>query len=112
MFFEALRYLGRTGTPPRDLLSEFGAWDAVYNRLRRWVNSGAMRRRFEAPTADPQLGDVRRVLVDATAARAHRSAAAGERREQKDRPGAGCRGPRAGPQPGRADHQGRAGRDR
>ena len=82
LFFEALLYLGRTGVPLRDLPGEFGAWDAVYNRLRRWVLSGAMERLFEALTADPQLGEVRRVLVDATTVRAHRSAA-GARRKQK-----------------------------
>lgn len=47
-FFEALLYLGRTGVPLRDLPGEFGAWDAVYNRLRRWVQSGAMGRLFAA----------------------------------------------------------------
>jgi putative transposase len=82
LFFEALLYLGRTGIPLRDLPGEFGAWDAVYNRLRRWVYSGAMERLFEALTADPELGEVRRVLVDATTVRAHRSAA-GARRKQK-----------------------------
>jgi len=82
LFFEALLYLGRTGIPLRDLPSEFGAWDAVYNRFRRWVNSGALRRLFEALTADPAFGEVRRVLVDATTVRAHRSAA-GARRKQK-----------------------------
>src|SRR5262245_64364024 len=79
LFFEALLYLGRTGIPLRDLPGEFGAWDAVYNRLRRWVFSGAMQRLFEALTADPALGGVRRVLVDATTVRAHRSAAGARR---------------------------------
>ena len=87
LFFEALLYLGRTGIPLRDLPSEFGAWDAVYNRLRRWVRSGAMRRLFEALTADPAFGDVRRVLVDATTARAHRHAAGARRKEKRSGPG-------------------------
>ena len=56
MFFEAVLYLGRTGVPLRDLPGEFGEWDAVYNRLRRWVRSGAMKRLFEGLTADPQCG--------------------------------------------------------
>jgi putative transposase len=88
LFFEALSYLGRTGVPPRDLPSEFGAWDAVYNRLRRWVFSGAMRRPFEAPAADPALGEVRRVPVDATTARAHRGAAGARRRQKRSGPAA------------------------
>ena len=60
MFFEALLYLARTGIPLRDLPGEFGSWDAVYNRFRRWVASGALARLFEAMTADPQFGEVRR----------------------------------------------------
>ena len=94
MFFEALLYLARTGVPLRDLPGEFGAWDVVYNRSRRWVAPGALRRLFEAMTADPQFGEVRRVLVDSTVARAHRHAAgaAWERSTSGRRPRRGGRG--------------------
>lgn len=81
MFFEALLYPARTGLPLRDLPGEFGARDAVYNRFRRRVASGAMARLFGAMTADPQLGEVRRVLVDSTVVRAHRHAAGAPRRK-------------------------------
>jgi putative transposase len=94
MFFEALLYLGRTGIPLRDLPDTFGEWDAVYNRLRRWVHSGAMRRLFEGMTADPQFGAVRRVLVDSTTVRAHRHAA-GALRKKKRSGRRGVRGRRA-----------------
>ena len=47
----------------------------MYNRLRRWVHSEAMRRLFEATIADPAFWEVRRVLVDSTTDRAHRHAA-------------------------------------
>jgi transposase len=83
MFFEALLYLGRTGIPLRDLPGEFGAWGAVYNRLRRWVTSGAMARLFEGMTADPAFGEVRRVLIDSTLVRAHRHAAGVRRRKKR-----------------------------
>lgn len=82
LFFEALLYLARTGVPWRDLPAEFGAWDAVYNRFRRWVHSGALRRLFEAMTADPQFDGLRRVFVDSTIVRAHQNAA-GIRRKHK-----------------------------
>lgn len=82
LFFEALLYLARTGIPWRDLPAEFGRWDAVYNRFRRWIASGALRRLFEALTADPAFGDVRRVLIDSTIVRAHQHAA-GARRKKK-----------------------------
>jgi putative transposase len=92
-FFEALLYLARTGIPWRDLPSEFGRWDAVYNRFRRWVHSGALRRLFEALTADPQFGDVRRVFIDSTIVRAHQHAA-GARRKKKRSGRGGRRGRR------------------
>ncbi len=80
MFFEALLYLARTGVPLRDLPGEFGRWDAVYNRFRRWVASGALARLFELMTADPDFGEVRRVLVDSTVVRAHLHAAGARRK--------------------------------
>jgi transposase len=82
VFFEAVLYWARTGVPWRDLPSEFGEWDAVYNRLRRWVYSGSLKALFELLTADPELGEVRRVLIDSTTVRAHQHAA-GARRKKK-----------------------------
>jgi transposase len=81
-FFEALLYVARTGIPWRDLPSEFGRWDAVYNRFRRWVASGGLETLFELMTADPDLGEFRRALVDSTIVRAHQHAA-GARRKKK-----------------------------
>src|SRR2546423_42189 len=81
-FFEALLYLSRTGIPWRDLPGAFGRWDAVYNRFRRWIASGSLKTLFELLTADPQLGAVRRVLIDSTIVRAHQHAA-GARRKKK-----------------------------
>jgi transposase len=86
MFFEALLYLVRTGIPLRDLPGEFGAWDAVYNRFRRWVASGSLARLFEAMTDDPRFGEVRRVLVDSTHVRAHRHAAGAPRKKSTSGP--------------------------
>ena len=39
-FLEAVLYLERTGIPWRDLPPVFGAWDAVYQRFRRWQKNG------------------------------------------------------------------------
>jgi transposase len=81
MFLEALLYLARTAVPWRDLPGEFGSWDAVYNRFRRWVRSGKLRRLFELLTADPQFEGVRRVLFDSTIVRAHQHAAGAPRKK-------------------------------
>src|SRR4051812_8225640 len=91
--FEALLYLARTGVPWRDLPAEFGRWEAVYNRFRRWVASGGLRRLFELLTADPAFGDVRRVFIDSTIVRAHQHAAGARRKKKRSGPG-GRRGAR------------------
>ena len=85
-FFEALLYLARTGIPWRDLPSEFGRWDAVYNRFRRWVASGSLRVLFELLTKEPQFGEVRRVLIDSTIVRAHQHAAGAQRKKKRSGP--------------------------
>jgi putative transposase len=74
-FFEAVLYLGRTGVPLRDLPGEFGRWDAVYNRWRRWVSTGSLTKLFELLTDAPECEGVKRVLIDSTIVRAHRHAA-------------------------------------
>jgi transposase len=85
-FFEALLYLARTGVPWRDLPSEFGSWDAVYNRFRRWVASGSLTALFNALTADPAFGPIRRVFIDSTIVRAHLSAAGARKKRAGRRP--------------------------
>ena len=81
LFLEALLYWARTGVPWRDLPAEFGSWDAVYNRFRRWVHSGRLRRLFELLTADPRFGEVRRVFLDSSVVRAHLHAAGARRKK-------------------------------
>jgi transposase len=74
MFIEAVLYLARTGTPWRDLPEDFGHWDAVYNRFRRWEVRGIWRQLWERL----QGGDcprARHIFIDATIVRAHQHAA-------------------------------------
>jgi len=86
LFLEALLHIARAGCPWRDLPAEFGAWDAVYNRFRRWIRSGRLRRFFEALTDHPELGDLPRVFVDATILRAHAHAAGAPRKKSASGP--------------------------
>jgi transposase len=74
LFIEAVLYRARTGLPWRDLPQDFGRWDAVYNRLRRWEARGVWRRLWEhLQTADgPMTGHI---FIDATIVRAHQHAA-------------------------------------
>lgn len=83
LFFEALLYLARTGVPWRDLPGDFGQWSAIYMRFRRWLHSGSLERLFELLTANPQFGDLRRVLIDSTIVRAHQHAAGAPRRKKR-----------------------------
>jgi len=85
MFFEALLYITRTGIPWRDLPGEFGSWDAVYNRFRRWLASGSMATLFELLTDNPVFDEVKRVLVDSTTVRAHRHAAGASKKKGRRR---------------------------
>jgi transposase len=85
-FVEALLYIARTGIPWRDLPSEFGRWDAVYNRFRRWVASGRLKAVCELLTADPAFGGVRRVFIDSTIVRVHQHAAGARRRHKRSGP--------------------------
>ena len=74
LFIEAVLYLARTGTPWRDLPADFGHWDAVYNRFRRWERRGIWRQLWERlQTAACPLA--RHIFIDATIVRAHQHAA-------------------------------------
>jgi transposase len=71
----SLLYVARTGITRRDLPREFGKWDTIDNRYRRWLKNGTLQRLFELLTAHPELAAIRRILLDATNVRAHRCAA-------------------------------------
>ena len=74
LFIEAVLYLARTGTPWRDLPADFGHWDAVYNRFRRWERRGIWRRLWEHCQAGA-CPLARHLFIDATIVRAHQHAA-------------------------------------
>ena len=96
MFIEAVLSLARTGTPWRDLPEEFGHWDAVYNRFRRWERRGLWRQLWERLQTDA-CPLTRHLFIDATIVRAHQHAA-GALKKTADTPhrlwaalGAACR---------------------
>lgn len=74
LFIEAVLYLARTGTPWRDLPAEFGHWDAVYNRFRRWEARGIWRQLWARLQAE-DCQDALYLFIDATIVRAHQHAA-------------------------------------
>ncbi len=72
MFIEAVLWLARTGSPWRDLPTEFGAWNNVYQRFSRWSRRGVWHRVFAELAQD---ADFEEVFIDSTIVRAHQHAA-------------------------------------
>ena len=85
MFIEAVLYQARTGTPWRDLPDEFGHWNAVYHRFRRWEKGGLWERlwhRFQN-IDDDQLSEL---FIDSTVVRAHQHAAGASKKTVGNKP--------------------------
>jgi putative transposase len=72
LFVEAVLWLARTGAPGRDLPAEFGNWNSIFRRFRRWAKSGVWSRILEVLIEDP---DLEHLIIDATIVRAHQHAA-------------------------------------
>jgi len=85
MFVEALLYLARTGVPWRDLPQDFGHWDAVYNRFRRWERSGVWRQLWEGLQQE-RFKTARQLFIDSTIVRAHQHAAGALKKTVAKRP--------------------------
>lgn len=71
LFVEAVLWRVRTGLPWRDLPDEFGHWNSVFKRFRRWVRTGVFERVFASLSGDP---DFEYVLIDGTIVTAHQKA--------------------------------------
>jgi len=79
LFVEAILYVARTGIPWRDLPDDFGQWQAVYKRFRRWGANGL----WEVVWAELQkapLGVGEAVFIDSSSIRAHQHAAGAEKK--------------------------------
>src|SRR4028119_2318767 len=71
LFLEAVLWRVRTGAPWRDLPSEFGHWNSVFQRFRRWVEGAVFERVFACLSDEP---DFEYALVDGTVVAAHHKA--------------------------------------
>ena len=74
MFSEAVLSMARTGLPGRDLPQDFGHWDAVSNRFRRWDARGLWKKLWEHLQAD-DVTRAKHLCIDRTIIRAHPQAA-------------------------------------
>ena len=60
-FMEAILWRVRTGAPWCDLPGEFGKWNPVFKRFRRWAKTGIFESLFNALNGEP---DLEYVLID------------------------------------------------
>ena len=72
LFVDAVLWIARSGAPWRDLPEEFGNWNSVFQRFRRWAKKGVWQRIFNALIKNP---DFEYLIIDSTIVRAHQHAA-------------------------------------
>jgi transposase len=67
-FLEAVLWIARTGAPWRDLDHQFGCWNSVFRRFRRWSIKGVFEKIFSAVADEP---DLEYACIDGTIIRVH-----------------------------------------
>ena len=72
-FFEGMMWMARTGSQWRQLPDEYGKWNSVFRRYRRWVESGVFDAMLET-LAEMAGRDRTADMIDSTIVRAHHCA--------------------------------------
>src|SRR5262245_22144851 len=103
--FDGILWALSDGGRWRNLPGEFGPWQTVYDRFRKWCRTGLwdkILRHLQARKMNTDENDWELFCIDGSVVRAHQSAAgAAKKKSALGRAG----GPRGGPQPGRLRHQ-------
>ena len=72
-YFEAMMWMARTGAQWRHLPDEYGKWNSVFRRYRRWVETGVFEALLET-LAELVERDRSADMIDSTIVRAHHCA--------------------------------------
>jgi len=72
-YFEGMMWIARTGAQWRHLPDEYGKWNSVFRRSRRWVTTGVFDAMLET-LAEPAGRDIAADMIDSTVVRAHHCA--------------------------------------
>jgi transposase len=74
-FFNGMMFALRTGVPWRDLPSEYGNWNSVFRRFRRWCDQGIFDALLDSLVELGMTDDWQDQMVDSTSIRGHSQAA-------------------------------------
>jgi transposase len=72
MIVEAMLYRMRVGCPWRDLPTEFGFWNSIYQKFNRWSSKGKLMSIFKALVQEP---DLEWEFIDGSIVKAHQHSA-------------------------------------
>lgn len=71
-FVEAIMWVGRNGARWRALPAQYGNWNSVHRRVRRWSKKGIWQMMFNTLAVN---ADTEWLMIDSTIIRAHQHAA-------------------------------------
>ena len=72
-YFEGMMWMARTGAQWRLLPDEYGKWNSVFRRYRRWIETGVFDAMLET-LAEMVERDTSADMIDSTVVRAHHCA--------------------------------------
>jgi transposase len=72
-YFEGMMWMARSGAQWRLLPDEYGKWNSVFRRYRRWVETGVFDALLET-LAEMVARDISADMIDSTVIRAHHCA--------------------------------------